>query len=583
MKNNKKHFYASGSDNDRYHEETMDFESSCDYRFSENGEDFDHVGDPRDFEECSGYLFEKNTIFLNGYEYEKSFPDPADYFDDTSSIGNELTKEFAEDCDDILTKDEIKRDPDVDPNLEIDGCCKDDLHDDALLEAAIGKLTKDANEEKEESPQGKKRIPVHTLASILAATNNIALFDGTPHIYDSTYRIYRPLLSGNDSTLLRSIVPEEHRAVLSCSSLRDVIEWLKVDENVMVVTDSDIKDREQLMVNFANTAIWADTLKPAHAGKKQFFRRYIHADYPVDYVPEGYYFTKYLADTFGDDVQAVRLFQEVLGYVLGDYRGAKKAFLFFGPSNTGKSVAGNFMRQLVGDEFTSSLTLSDLNTQFGAARLYGKYLNIGSEIDTSSRASGSLFKRLVGNDEVSADVKFLPGIDFVNTAAMVFLANSFPRFSVGENAGSIAERFVIVPFLNPIARKDWIQDLSEKIFAEADYVVQFAMEGLCRLKKNNYQFSYCQTAERLMNEYMVQAFPENQFIKKLLVADPDGKIATAELDARYRSFCVHYDLPCPGKVAWFPVLSEEFSVKRIRGIRYEDNRDSRGFSGISFK
>lgn len=459
----------------------------------------------------------------------------------------------------------------------------DDLLDDAMLETAIGKLATEAKEEKEENPQGKKRIPVHVLAEIIASTNKIALFDGNPHVYDAAYRVYRPLLSGNDSSLLRSMVPEEHRAVLSCSSLRDVIEWLKVDENVMLVTDSDMKAREQSMVNFANTAIWADTLKPAHAGKKQFFRRYIHADYPLDYVPEGHYFKKYLVDTFGDDAQAIRLFQEVLGYVLGDYRGAKKAFLFFGPSNTGKSVAGNFMRKLVGDEFTSSLTLSDLNTQFGAARLYGKYLNIGSEIDTSSRASGSLFKRLVGNDEVSADVKFLPGIDFVNTAAMVFLANSFPRFSVGENAGSIAERFIIVPFLNPISRVDWIPDLDEKIFAEGDYVARFAMEGLCRLKKNNFQFSHCHTSERLINEYMVQAFPENQFIKKLLVADPNGKVATADLDARYRSFCVHYDLPCPGRVSWYPILTEEFNVRRARGIHYKENYDARGFSGISFK
>lgn len=449
-------------------------------------------------------------------------------------------------------------------------------------ESCLKSCDKDDSENDMDSSSGNK-ISISKLATIIAKMNCIVLLDGVPHVYCNDLREYLPLSKNGDSSVLRGIIPDQYRGYFSRYSIPDFLEWLKVDDNVVKVADSVVREQAKEMVNFANTAVWIDSLEPAWAGKEQYFRRHVNADYPVGYESSGYYFDHFLDSVFGDDVQARRLFQEVLGYCFGDFRGAKKAFLFYGPSNTGKSVAGGFMRKLVGEEYTSSLTLSDLNSHFGPARLYGKFLNIGSEIDTSSRASGSIFKRLVGNDEISADVKFENGFDFVNTAAMVFLANSFPKFSVGENATSIAERFVIVPFLNIFERSDWILDLDEKTFSEGDYVVEFAMEGLKRLKNNNFVFSYCKTSQQLMKEYLIQAFPESQFIKMYLTANPNGKVATAELNRYYKKFCANYDLPFTSNIRWHEILSAEFNVKRARGISYGDNTDARGFAGVSFK
>ena len=86
-----------------------------------------------------------------------------------------------------------------------------------------------------------------------------------------------------------------------------------------------------------------------------------------------------------------------------------------------------------------------------------------------------------------------------------------------------------------------------------------------------------------MKEYLIQSFPEIQFIKLYLKADPDGKVATKELDDRYKAFCYNYDVPRASQIRWKDYLSEEFCIRNARGICYKNNNDARGFAGVSFK
>ena len=459
----------------------------------------------------------------------------------------------------------------------------DDVPEIELSQTATENNDQDSDCQTDEKPR-KTRPSPDKMAEILALEYEIVLIDDNPYLYDEINHIYRPLDDNSDYTLMRLITPKKYRPVINNKTAPEINSWLRVCEYVHIADPLKQLEREKSIVKFTNTAINVDSLKSVQIGRSSYIRRYINSDYPLNYEPSGGYFDHYLKTAFGDDIEAICLFQEVLGYILGDYRGIKKSFIFYGPSNTGKSVAGNFIKEIVGKEFYSSLTLNDLSKQFGPCHLYGKYLNIGSEIDTSSRASGSLFKRLVGNDEIFADVKnSRSGLEFSNSAAMVFLANTFPRFSLGENASSIAERLVIVPFLNRIERSDWIPNLESKICEESAYVVKFGMLGLQRLKKNNYIFSRCQKSEHIMKEYLIQSFPEIQFIKLYLKADTDGKVATKELDDRYKAFCYNYDVPRASQIRWKDYLSEEFCIRNARGICYKNNNDARGFAGVSFK
>lgn len=444
------------------------------------------------------------------------------------------------------------------------------------------KVCPDTDDLKEESKEekGEKRLSDVKMARKYMQFFDFVNIDGTPHVYDPEYGIWRILAASTGYKLLRRLAPEEIKDSINRRSLGEILEWIAADENVEYIDSYDINN--SCAMNFKNGAFYVDSGKPVFDRKSMMFRHYVDADY-VGEDCDGSLFLEFLDTTFGGDRYQIALFQEMVGYCFSEKRDLKVSFLLYGPSNSGKSVVGNLMSKLTGEEFTSDLTMSELNERFGPVKLTGKFLNVGSEMSTTSRISGDKFKRLVGNDRVNVEEKNIPGFPIRNTAAMVFLGNSFPSFSMTEDPKSINERIVFLPFLNSVPREKWIPHLEKKLFEEASFIAAWAMEGFARLRRRDYIFSRCRASELLRAQYLSKSFPEYYFVTTYLQADPYGKVSTKEMDLKYKNFCLATEMPVRDRVAWFDVLSKEFVVQSIRGIDFGEKKNLRGFSGVSFK
>lgn len=119
---------------------------------------------------------------------------------------------------------------------------------------------------------------------------------------------------------------------------------------------------------------------------------------------------------------------EDLGMLL-DLRGMrqKKALFLSGPPRSGKSTLARIVEAMVGPENSSAEELTDLaSNRFRAAELFGKMLNVASDITAGHVADVTLFKRLTGEDTISAERKFGHPFVFRFHGLFVFTMNDIP-------------------------------------------------------------------------------------------------------------------------------------------------------------
>lgn len=123
----------------------------------------------------------------------------------------------------------------------------------------------------------------------------------------------------------------------------------------------------------------------------------------------------------------------------------EKSPFLFGPTRSGKSTFLELLRKMVGPGGTSAVALQALESdQFAIADLYGKRINIDSDVSDEYVPSISNLKRLTGRDPLQANMKYGRRFMFVNQALPIFSGNTLP--TVGERSRAFMARVVPVSF-----------------------------------------------------------------------------------------------------------------------------------------
>jgi putative DNA primase/helicase len=124
---------------------------------------------------------------------------------------------------------------------------------------------------------------------------------------------------------------------------------------------------------------------------------------------------------------------EDVALVLDQRPRQKKAVFLVGMTRTGKSTLARIVTAIAGTDNCSAEELYDLSTnRFRAAELYGKLLNVASDIKTAHLADVSVFKKATGADDISAEHKFGHPFKFRYHGLFLWTMNLVP--TVEENA-----------------------------------------------------------------------------------------------------------------------------------------------------
>lgn len=223
----------------------------------------------------------------------------------------------------------------------------------------------------------------------------------------------------------------------------------------------------------------------------------------------------------GESENKLALLQEMAGYCFTPYTFFQTAFILLGTGSNGKSTFLDTVRDIIGQEDTSTLKLEDLSSQFGLGGLYRKRMNVTEEISNNYFESDNL-KKIISGQEITADRKFMQPIRFRPTAKLIFALNSFPR--VNDQSHALYRRFKTISFNRTFDETSKDVMLPQKLWEERNGIFAWAMQGWQRLKLTG-KFTHSIEAFQSGEDFKEQNSPLVEFILKecLLYEEVDAR------------------------------------------------------------
>lgn len=143
----------------------------------------------------------------------------------------------------------------------------------------------------------------------------------------------------------------------------------------------------------------------------------------------------------------VPVVNEAISQFLDPSRTPSKALFLFGPSRSGKSTILRLATELVGgEESVSGVSLQDLgDDHFAAAELFGKPINVCADLPRNHVSDVSVFKRVTGDDPITANKKYGAMFTFRANSLFLLSANTIPTVA-GDDISAYLNRVVPVVF-----------------------------------------------------------------------------------------------------------------------------------------
>lgn len=126
---------------------------------------------------------------------------------------------------------------------------------------------------------------------------------------------------------------------------------------------------------------------------------------------------------------------------------AEKAAILLGNGENGKSVFLRLIENFLepAEDNVAHRELQDLDEyQFAPKALRGRLANLATEVGEQEVKDTTTFKKLTGQDTMTADVKHESEIEFENFATMMFATNEMPVF--GQDNHAIWRRWLLIEF-----------------------------------------------------------------------------------------------------------------------------------------
>ena len=194
---------------------------------------------------------------------------------------------------------------------------------------------------------------------------------------------------------------------------------------------------------------------------------------------------EYLKDSVPSE-QARDTLQEFAGYCLMPWTAKyERGLMLLGPTDSGKSVFLDVMRNLLGgEENVSQESLQRLsNTRWGVASLKGKLANIDHDLDPKSIEDVGMIKRLTSGNETMAERKNEQNFEIKPTAKLMFSANRVPDRNKEDDA--FYNRWLTVTFPETVPEDEQDPDLVDKLTEKENLrgILRWAIAGQRRLEQ----------------------------------------------------------------------------------------------------
>ena len=185
------------------------------------------------------------------------------------------------------------------------------------------------------------------------------------------------------------------------------------------------------------------------------YKEYISfRQFSAEYIPD--ITSEFLENTlnkfFDSDKELIRLFKQMLGYLLMNNCDYQKAFFFVGVPSSGKSKILNMIQAFCGKENVSNLSLLELDDRFRASSIVGKIANINGDLDKAKISNSGVFKQIVTGDAITIEEKYNKPYSHAPTLKLLYASNQLPNFS--KDSEGIHRRLIIFPCNHSFSKTD---------------------------------------------------------------------------------------------------------------------------------
>lgn len=314
-----------------------------------------------------------------------------------------------------------------------------------------------------------------------------------------------------------------------------------------------------------------------HDTFKKAFDKKLHArvSHPIDYDSNADcpMFDNYLRNLVGEE--NVNFVYEWFGYNFYRKYNLQKMLFIYGAGGTGKSTLVKILRELIGKDSFSTVSLKSLSKErFAPAGLYGKTANFDAEAKQEFLGDGSFLKQLTGEDIVYADRKNKEPIYFYNTAKLTFVMNHLP--AMRDFSGGLKRRMLILKIDKVLTDAERENFPEEEILREMPGIFNKAMQGLRRALDQK-GFTVPNNMKRNVEEWVQGNDVLSLFIVDECKVGPDLKTPVREAYDDYVSYC--------RSSQYKPVTRNNFNTRMeelgfVRGVRKIEGKNNKCWVGI---
>ena len=303
----------------------------------------------------------------------------------------------------------------------------------------------------------------------------------------------------------------------------------------------------------------------------------IQLDFAYEYDAKTPKFEKFLNEIFEGDQDKIDYVLNTMCYLLFPDYSYQKVFILFGSGRNGKGVLASVIKNLLGTENVSAVSIHDLaNNRFAVSNLKDKLVNISSEVGSKDLET-EMIKKLSGGDVITADRKYKEPISFVNTARLLISANELPRFS--ELNDAILERFVLIRFPRTFRDHQVNTNLLEELLEELPGMFNLVISRIDKVRsgEGGVYYSIPESIQKdriiLLNEISSAA----EFIDEMCEIKPNVEIKLLDLHNAYYSFCVQRGYKSLG------YRNFKKAIESAYGIILRQEKDGYYVEGIELK
>jgi len=218
------------------------------------------------------------------------------------------------------------------------------------------------------------------------------------------------------------------------------------------------------------------------------------------------------------------ILQEFMGSCLLPEPAPEEKFIILtGAGSNGKTMFLKGMQQIFKD-FSVALTPQKLAERFGSSALYGKLVNICSEIegDGGFLKNTAQLKAIVSGESLNAEFKGKDTFKFEPVANLIFSCNKVPRTK--DKSDGWYRRQMIIPFTehfspNSVIGYEMVKNMEE----EKTGIFNWLLEGLRRIKARGY-FIIPKELKEVQHVFKASNDPIEGFINDCLVKKSADKL-----------------------------------------------------------